>query len=1131
MRPRPPRVAVLLFACFAPEFFASGPAPAAPPARTPLTAPRPAAADGPGGRLPPATPDLVTPPGFRAVKFAGDDLAHDVFCLTHDAAGRPVVSGPGFVKTLYDDDGDGSADRAEFFAHAPGTGAQGMFFLGNDLLAVGDGGLLRFRDGDGDGVWDRDGDRNADGSPKKPDRFLTFRTWGEHDAHAIRKGPDGWWYLIAGNKAELDADYITRPTGPVEKPEAGVLVRFSPDLTGGEVLAHGMRNAYDFAFGPAAGPGAGDIFTYDSDGERDVTLPWYRPTAVLALTPGSHAGWLSRSAKRPADDADMPPVVAEPGRGSPTGVVCYRHRAFPKELRGSVIVADWTFGRVLALPLKGDGAGETAEPVELMTGSGLSGFAPTSMSVGPDGDLWVAVGGRGTRGGVYRLIYEGDEGEGDEMATDAGRDPLTALLAAPQPMSAWSRAAWEPLAEQLGAAPLRAAALDRSRPAAQRVRAVEVLTEKHGGLPANVLAFFADDPAPAVRARACWSHAVQSPAAPDAAALRPFLADGNPRVRRAALEALAGLTDPRAANIRNAIDELAACLGDADRFVRAAAGRVVGRLGRAELSPLARAAGKTGPAARAAFALGYLRRHPRFDAAAVDLGLDVLKSDAAPDVRRDAVRLVQVALGDYGPQDGAKPAFDAYTPGFDLARYETRLNPAVPRLAKLLTRRRRGPGEAAVDRELVRAAAMLAPYNPPILAELTGRLTADSPPSEDLHHLLAAARLPVERSVAQTERVADALVRLDEKVAARGLNTDTNWEPRVQELYDALCAADPLLPRAVAAHPDLGRPAHVALLSNVPGDAVAGARAKFAAAAAAPDYPWTGDVAFLLGAAPGGRDLVRTKYDDLGVRGAVVMSLAAEPESRDRPWFVANLRNPDLAVVTACLQALAALPADGGAAEQVALAKLLRGLGDDSRGRGLKTRAVELLRRNTGGRAGFDGNAPATHAAAVAAWGRLVAARYPDAAPDDAAGATLAKLDGVDWAAGDAARGKSAFRTRGCVACHGGNAALGPDLAGVTGRFGREDLWTAIFHPSRDVSSRYRTEVVLTADGRVLEGLAVYQSADGVTLRDGQGRTWRIEADEILERATGEKSLMPEGLLDDAGPGELADLEAYLRSL
>ena len=1131
-------------------------------ARAPLVAPKPAArtAVAEAAAVPPGTGDLDVPPGFRAVAFADDDLAHNLLCLTHDAAGRVVVSGPGFVKRLIDADGDGAADRAELFADGPETGCQGMFFLGNDLLCVGDGGLLRYRDADGDGVWDGLGKLRPDGKRVKPQKFLTVRTWGEHDVHALRRGPDGWWYLIAGNLSEVNPTVVTRPTSPVRGasrgtgPEQGVLARLTPDLTGGEVVADGMRNAYDFAFAPN-----GDAFTYDSDGERDVTLPWYRPTKVLTLVPGSNAGWLSRSFKRASDDPSMPPVVVELGRGSPTGVVCYRHTAFPEELRGALIVADWTFGRVLAVPLTADGAGYTSEPVTLMTGSGLAGFAPTSMSVGPDGDLWVCVGGRGTRGGVYRLTYDGDVGtptvrerlprdaSGESrsltVAVPSERDPLTRVLTAPQPLGSWSRAEWEPLARALGPAPLRAAALDQSRPAAQRVRAVEILTEKHGGLPANVLPFFAADLDADVRARAAWAHGVRAPAAPDVPALGPFLTDGSPRVRRVALEALMGMTDSAAAlgaapaDRAAAVDALAANLAHPDRLVRAAAGRVVGRLANASLAPLAKAANARGPVGRVTFALGYLTARPRFDAAAVRLGLSVLESDVAPDVRRDAVRLIQVALGDVGPRAGVEAVFEGYSPGFDLAPHEAELNPAVPRLSRLLTRRRQGREEAAVDHELVRVAAMLAPYNPVILGELTARLTGESDPTDDLHHLIAAARLPVERSIPQTEAIAAALLRLDRKIADRGLNTDTNWEPRMAELYAALFARDPLLAPALVQNAELGRPAHVALLANVPADLIPKARARFAEAARAPDYDWTGDVVFLLGAAPGGQNLIRPLYENRAVRGAVVMSLANAPASEDRPLFVESLDSGDLSVVTAALGALAKLPASDGrsggehAAEQGALVALLRRLSDDDRGRGLKTRTVELLRRNTGRTAGFDGNDPATHAAAISEWTRYVAARFPAVRTSGGPAAALDRLDAIAWEAGDAARGAAVFKARACATCHGGRGAVGPDLAGAGERYGRKDRWTAILDPSRDVPGRYRTELIVTADGRTLEGLVVYQSVDGVTLRDGQGRTWRVEADDILERTTGSNSLMPTGLMDDATDREWADLEAYLRGL
>ena len=45
--------------------------------------------------------------------------------MTFDSLGRCVVSGPGYVRILHDDDGDGRADRTTDFANGPRTGAAG----------------------------------------------------------------------------------------------------------------------------------------------------------------------------------------------------------------------------------------------------------------------------------------------------------------------------------------------------------------------------------------------------------------------------------------------------------------------------------------------------------------------------------------------------------------------------------------------------------------------------------------------------------------------------------------------------------------------------------------------------------------------------------------------------------------------------------------------------------------------------------------------------------------------------------------------------------------------------------------------------------------------------------------------
>jgi putative heme-binding domain-containing protein len=136
----------------------------------------------------------------------------------------------------------------------------------------------------------------------------------------------------------------------------------------------------------------------------------------------------------------------------------------------------------------------------------------------------------------------------------------------------------------------------------------------------------------------------------------------------------------------------------------------------------------------------------------------------------------------------------------------------------------------------------------------------------------------------------------------------------------------------------------------------------------------------------------------------------------------------------------------------------------------------------------------------------------------------------VSWAEGNAQRGEATFRAR-CAACHTGFTALGPDLAGVAARFSREDLFRAIIFPNEDVAPTYRTTIFETRGGEVHVATVAYESAEGVILQTGAATTVRLAAGEIASRRPGTSSLMPTNLLTGLKPGELADLDATLRSL
>lgn len=354
------------------------------------------------GAPPAPVTDLKLPPGFSAKLYADNPVSPDVYTMTIDDDGRVLIAGRGYVRALVDDDNDGCADRAVDLIDGLKEGPLGLLAEGDSLFVVSDGGLKRYR-----------GYNGRDKLKGPPELLLALKTGGEHDAHAVRRGPDGWLYLLCGNMAGVRKETNTDRRAPVRDPVAGALLRLSPDFKTVEVVADGFRNPYSFDFNSD-----GEAFTYDSDNERCVGLPWYEGCRFYHVVPGGNYGWrspqLSQTWRKPAYFPDVVPPVADLGRGSPTGVACYRHTQFPERYRGGFFLADWTFGRVHYVPLAARGSTYSGKPEVFAEATGTSGFAPTALAVHPKtGELFVSIGGRGTRGGVYRIAF--DKGEANPL--------------------------------------------------------------------------------------------------------------------------------------------------------------------------------------------------------------------------------------------------------------------------------------------------------------------------------------------------------------------------------------------------------------------------------------------------------------------------------------------------------------------------------------------------------------------------------------------------------------------------------------------------------------------------------------------------------------------------------------------
>ncbi|MFO0964306.1 MAG: PVC-type heme-binding CxxCH protein [Gemmataceae bacterium] len=959
-----------------------------------------------------SVPGLKVPPGFVVTQFADHTLANDIYCMTVDPKGRIVVSGRGYIKVLVDDDGDGKADRAIDFADSPKDGAMGLFWEKDTLYVTGDGGLRRFVDKDGDG--------KADG----PSELIrAIKTGGEHTAHAIKRGPDGWLYVLCGDHAGIDKSYATLPTSPIKDPIGGCVIRFSPDFKNSEIVAHGFRNAYGMDFDRD-----GNLFTFDSDNERCLGLPWYEPTRFYHVIEGRFYGWLAPQHatfwRMPPYFMDVMPPVCYMGRGSPTGVVHYNNGHFPEKYHDGLFLLDWTFGRIYFAWLTMKGSAFTTIPETFLEASGDNGFAPTAAVVHPaSGDLFVSVGGRGTRGAVYRISYP-------ERRAEFLKSPKA------PPKNFWGEGVLE-------------------RHPAEHVRILnqcrrDFARGKEKDIEATIKRFWQSEDR-----QVRWGCAL-------------LLRDAWP-------------TLPAESRIRLA----AAAKRPRERLVLAAA------LANAEPEK------------------------------AYSLALDLLDADLNRQLVLDALRVVQITVGDIGSrrkkgtfQEGYSLAADM-PPRF-LLDEDRRLKALSERLFQLLDSR-----EPDWETEIVRVFGMLRLKDDLALALTGGRLHLRTSSKSQAHFLMAAAVADLNVSL--------DIVRFAKEAEDEQLERESNWILRLKEAFHHRVDRDLEvgLPywRALLYG---GDPTFVSFLETDRLPAKELARTLWEEFQGNGKYPLTPAVLRILRELPV-KDvgpLLRKRLKEPGVALAVLPILARAPEINDYPLFLDGLQRGGPATVEAALAGLSLLPPPKEEADESFA--LLRSLATVSPKNTATRKAIfARLAVITGQKDIAPDPAP---------WRAWLRKTHPKLATklDNPDGVDVAawdkRLAKIDWDKGDAARGQKVFVKASCVQCHGGGGFVGPDLAGVTGRFSRADLFTAIIQPSKDVADRYKATLVESKDGKVYQGLVIYEAIDSLILSTREGTTVRLLGGDIAEKRQLDTSPMPAGLLDALTDEEIADLYAYLKT-
>jgi putative heme-binding domain-containing protein len=135
---------------------------------------------------------------------------------------------------------------------------------------------------------------------------------------------------------------------------------------------------------------------------------------------------------------------------------------------------------------------------------------------------------------------------------------------------------------------------------------------------------------------------------------------------------------------------------------------------------------------------------------------------------------------------------------------------------------------------------------------------------------------------------------------------------------------------------------------------------------------------------------------------------------------------------------------------------------------------------------------------------------------------------------GDAAKGKLLFKAQSCSSCHtdaDGQTLKGPHLVGIGKRYSAAELVESILKPSVKIAQGFESYVFEMADGRIFSGFIVSQSGKALTIREATGVPRELKLAEIESKAIQKQSNMPEGVVNNLTPEEVADLIAYLQSL
>ena len=393
------------------------------------------------GKQPPekAVANLDIGDGLETTLFASEPMMLSPSSIDIDHLGRvwvcEVVNYRGHrnkrpegdrILVLEDTSGDGKADKSTvFYQGREIDSVHGVCVLGNKVIISA-----------GDNVWIM---TDEDGDPKADKKVALFTKIGgaqhDHGIHAFSFGPDGKLYFNFGNAsrqlADADGKIITDKAGNEVKAsrqpyQQGMAFRCDMDGSNVETLGWNFRNNWELCVDSFGTVWQSDN---DDDGNKAVRINFVMEFGNYGFRDEfTGKGWRDKRTNIEKEvplrhwhlnDPGVVPNLLQTGQGSPTGIIVYEGSMLPAGFQNQVIHCDAGPNVTRAYPVKTDGAGYSAEMVNILYGARDKWFRPSDVCVAPDGSLFVAdwydpgVGGHGMRdldgGRIFRVATPGSK--------------------------------------------------------------------------------------------------------------------------------------------------------------------------------------------------------------------------------------------------------------------------------------------------------------------------------------------------------------------------------------------------------------------------------------------------------------------------------------------------------------------------------------------------------------------------------------------------------------------------------------------------------------------------------------------------------------------------------------------------